>query len=235
MHTAPISRADVDRAGRFAVTASRRQDRAGLVAGRRQARCAPSACRPAPATSARPTPWRSAPTARRSPPAAGRAATEADAGADLPLRPRERRDDRPHRRPAERGPATSPSPPTATGWRRCSAAGACGSTPATATAAGRRSAADGDYGDQSYGVAFAADGRLATTSFDGRLRLYDADGSAAAARSRRRTPGPSASPSTRRTAGWRSASTMRPRWRSTTARRWRRCRRRTSAASTTAT
>ena len=37
-------------------------------------------------------------------------------------------------------------------------------------------AADADYGDSSYGAAFAADGRLATTSWDGRLRLYDADG-----------------------------------------------------------
>ena len=30
--------------------------------------------------------------------------------------------------------------------------------------------------DESYGVAFATDGRLATTSYDGRLRLYDAAG-----------------------------------------------------------
>ena len=37
-------------------------------------------------------------------------------------------------------------------------------------------AADTDYGDQSYGPGFAHDGRFATTSFDGRLRLYDADG-----------------------------------------------------------
>ena len=29
------------------------------------------------------------------------------------------------------------------------------------------------YGDQSYGVAFAADGRLATSSWDGKVRLYD--------------------------------------------------------------
>ena len=32
---------------------------------------------------------------------------------------------------------------------------------------------DMDYEGDSYGAAFAADGRLATTSFDGRLRLYD--------------------------------------------------------------
>lgn len=42
-------------------------------------------------------------------------------------------------------------------------------------------AADTDYGDHSNGVAFAADGRLATTSYDGRLRLYCRDGSAASA------------------------------------------------------
>jgi WD40 repeat protein len=33
-------------------------------------------------------------------------------------------------------------------------------------------ARDGSYGDQSHGAAFASDGRLATTSYDGRLRLY---------------------------------------------------------------
>jgi WD40 repeat protein len=32
---------------------------------------------------------------------------------------------------------------------------------------------DTDYGDQINGVTFAADGRLATTSFDGKVRLYD--------------------------------------------------------------
>ena len=32
---------------------------------------------------------------------------------------------------------------------------------------------DTDYGDAIYGVAFAADGRLATTSLDGMVRLYD--------------------------------------------------------------
>ena len=37
-------------------------------------------------------------------------------------------------------------------------------------------AKDSDYGDASFGVAFAADGRLATTSRDGRLRLYGMDG-----------------------------------------------------------
>lgn len=35
---------------------------------------------------------------------------------------------------------------------------------------------DAEYGGQSYGAAFAEDGRLATTSYDGRLRLYDRDG-----------------------------------------------------------
>ncbi len=37
-------------------------------------------------------------------------------------------------------------------------------------------AADVDYGDSSYGVAFDANDHLATTSWDGRLRFYDADG-----------------------------------------------------------
>jgi WD40 repeat protein len=37
----------------------------------------------------------------------------------------------------------------------------------------REVARDAPYGDASYGAAFAADGRLATTSDDGTLRLYD--------------------------------------------------------------
>jgi WD40 repeat protein len=37
----------------------------------------------------------------------------------------------------------------------------------------REVARDAPYGDSSYGMAFAADGRLATTSYDGTLRLYD--------------------------------------------------------------
>jgi WD40 repeat protein len=36
-------------------------------------------------------------------------------------------------------------------------------------------ARDPDYGDQSYGAAFAPDGRLAATAFDGKVRLYAAD------------------------------------------------------------
>ena len=36
-------------------------------------------------------------------------------------------------------------------------------------------ARDADYGDQSYGASFAPDGRLATTSFDGKVRLYAAE------------------------------------------------------------
>jgi WD40 repeat protein len=36
-------------------------------------------------------------------------------------------------------------------------------------------ARDEDYRDQSYGAAFAPDGRLATTSFDGKVRLYAAE------------------------------------------------------------
>ena len=32
---------------------------------------------------------------------------------------------------------------------------------------------DTDYGERIHGIAFAADGRLATTSFDGKVRLYD--------------------------------------------------------------
>jgi WD40 repeat protein/uncharacterized caspase-like protein len=38
----------------------------------------------------------------------------------------------------------------------------------------RETAGDRDYGGQIYGLDFAGDGRLATTSFDGKVRLYDA-------------------------------------------------------------
>jgi WD40 repeat protein len=34
---------------------------------------------------------------------------------------------------------------------------------------------DPDYDEDSYGLAFAADGRLVTTSYDGKIRLYDSD------------------------------------------------------------
>jgi WD40 repeat protein len=34
---------------------------------------------------------------------------------------------------------------------------------------------DSDYGDTAWGATFAADGRLATASFDGKVRLYDRD------------------------------------------------------------
>jgi WD40 repeat protein len=41
---------------------------------------------------------------------------------------------------------------------------------------GRQIFKDGNYADRVYGVSFARDGRLATTSFDGFLRLYDTTG-----------------------------------------------------------
>ncbi len=47
----------------------------------------------------------------------------------------------------------------------------CGFTSATGWAEAAR---DEDYGDSSYGAAFAPDGRLATTSYDGKVRLYAA-------------------------------------------------------------
>ena len=66
--------------------------------------------------------------------------------------------------------ATSPSRPTGPGSpRRSAAAGVRLIDPA----AGRVVAADEGYGDSSYGAAFDAAGRLATTSYDGKVRLYD--------------------------------------------------------------
>jgi DNA-binding beta-propeller fold protein YncE len=40
---------------------------------------------------------------------------------------------------------------------------------------GRELGRDADYGDDSYGAAFATDGRLVTTSYDGKIRIYDRD------------------------------------------------------------
>jgi len=45
---------------------------------------------------------------------------------------------------------------------------------------------DMDYGGAVYGLAFAADGRLASTSYDGHVRLYGGDGQLVA---RARAPG----------------------------------------------
>ena len=70
-HTAVIKRLDADREGRFLVTAS--DDKTVRVWAAGDGRCcAPCACRPAPATSARPSPPQSRPTAPWSPPAGGR-------------------------------------------------------------------------------------------------------------------------------------------------------------------
>ena len=176
MHTAPIRRADVDRAGRFAVTASRRQDRAGLVAGRRRA---PAHHPPAGRPRQRRQGLRRGDQPRRRDDRRRRLDRQptADAKEQIYLFDRrQRRDDRPHRRPAERGRSTSPSPAPATAGGGALAAG--GLRLYARDGAGRWTevAADSDYGGRSYGVAFAADGRLATTSWDGRLRLYDPDG-----------------------------------------------------------
>src|SRR6202007_1408344 len=40
----------------------------------------------------------------------------------------------------------------------------------------RQVAEDRDYGDRVYGLSFSPDGRLASTSYDGHIRLYGADG-----------------------------------------------------------
>ena len=46
----------------------------------------------------------------------------------------------------------------------------------SAAGAWTEAARDVDYGADSYGIAFAADGRFATTSRDGQIRLYSAEG-----------------------------------------------------------
>jgi WD40 repeat protein len=55
-------------------------------------------------------------------------------------------------------------------------------------------ARDTDYGDSSYGAAFAADGRLVTTSRDGRIRLYNRRFQRVATADTTRRPARSATP-----------------------------------------
>jgi hypothetical protein len=67
---------------------------------------------------------------------------------------------------------------------------------------------DTDYGDDIHGLAFARDGRLATTSFDNKVRLYGSDFKLAMALEVS-PEGPSRSHSARTTQRWRLASKMR--------------------------
>ena len=67
---------------------------------------------------------------------------------------------------------TWPSRPRAATWRRRWGARS-GLRVYDRDTGWREVARDAAYGDASYGAAFAADGRLATTSYDGTLRLYD--------------------------------------------------------------
>lgn len=48
---------------------------------------------------------------------------------------------------------------------------------------------DRDYGDSVYGLAFAADGRLAATSWDGQVRLYGGAGAGFVRRAKAKAPG----------------------------------------------
>jgi WD40 repeat protein len=67
---------------------------------------------------------------------------------------------------------------------------------------------DTDYGGGIYGLTFAADGRLATASQDGKVRLYDRNFKPAVAPSK--TPSePTGSPSAPTAPRWRSATMMR--------------------------
>ncbi len=72
-------------------------------------------------------------------------------------------------------------------------------------------ARDSDYGDESYGAAFAPDGRLATTSYDGKVRLYDPAFHLTKWVAAPGGSGPSASPSARMGNASRSAISTAPR------------------------
>ena len=75
-------------------------------------------------------------------------------------------------------------------------------------AAGQVVAADEGYGGQSYGAAFDAAGRLATTSLDGKVRLYDPGLRLLRAAERRAASGPEGSLSRPTASGSRSATTL---------------------------
>jgi hypothetical protein len=147
-----------------------RQDRPRLGRRRTAPSCEPSDCRPGPGTSARPTPPRSAPTAPSSLPAGGparagptRASTcSTGRAAGCCAGPAGCRHGPPPRLLARRRAARRHAPlRSACGWSTPQRAG---SRPRTGT-----------IGDQSYGAAFDRAGRLATTSFDGKVRLYGPD------------------------------------------------------------
>jgi WD40 repeat protein len=88
---------------------------------------------------------------------------------------------------------------------------------------------DTDYGDAVLGVTFSADGRFATTSYDGKVRLYDR---AFRLVCRAASDWWMATLQDRLQLGWRLASvtTMHRRWTFSMGNRWRRCRGRTSTA-----
>jgi WD40 repeat protein len=61
------------------------------------------------------------------------------------------------------------------GQRLAAGLGGSGGIQMWETASGQELLADGTYENEVHGLAFAADGRLAVTSFDGRIRLYGQD------------------------------------------------------------
>jgi hypothetical protein len=87
-------------------------------------------------------------------------------------------------------------------------------------ATGRVAAEDRDYGGASYGAAFDRAGRLATTSYDGKVRLYGPGLRLLKAAPRRAASGRSGSPSRPTAPGSRSATTTPPRSTCSTRRRW---------------
>ena len=167
-HTAMINRLDADREGRFLVTAS--DDKTVRVWAAEDGRLLRTLRLPA-----GPGDVGKAYAAAISPDGAlvaagGWTAPTGDRRERLPVRPGERAAAAPGRRAAERR-----RPPRLLARRdpaRRDARRRQG-VRLIDPAAGRVVAADEGYGGGSYGAAFDAAGRLATTSYDGKVRLYD--------------------------------------------------------------
>ena len=183
---------------------------------RTAASCAPCACRPGPATSARPTPPRSAPTAPSSPPAGGPAHRRRSESVYL----FDRASGRLLRRVGGLPDVVLHLAFSPDGTRLAAALGSRRRAADRPRHGPGRGGGPGLRRPELRGRVRPASGRLATTSFDGKVRLYDPGLRLLRGRApRRAASGPSGSPSRPTAAGSRSATTTAPRSTCSTGRR----------------